>query len=135
MVQIDEQAATLAAEEAEVKTFAAEVAALKDQIESQAVRSAGPAPGTAKPPSSRPRTSSPRTTASATAGPSSSTAPTPWRPSSSGACSGCYVSVTAQTMNELINAQHLSFCKTCGRILYLAEEDVPTTRRSAVTNR
>ena len=32
-------------------------------------------------------------------------------------------------MNELINGDHLSFCKTCGRILYLAEEDHPNTRR------
>jgi predicted nucleic acid-binding Zn-ribbon protein len=48
-----------------------------------------------------------------------------------GACTGCYVSVTAQMMNELINAQHLVFCKICGRVLYLPEEDHPNTRRSA----
>jgi len=47
-----------------------------------------------------------------------------------GACSGCFVSVTAQMMNELINAHSLSFCKTCGRILYLAEEDVQNRKRS-----
>ena len=34
-------------------------------------------------------------------------------------------------MNELINAETLTFCKTCGRILYLAEEDVLPTRRTA----
>ena len=47
------------------------------------------------------------------------------------ACSGCFVSVTSQTMNELINARNMSFCMSCGRILYLAEEDTPNTRRSA----
>jgi predicted nucleic acid-binding Zn-ribbon protein len=46
------------------------------------------------------------------------------------ACSGCNVSVTAQMKNELINGVSLCFCKTCGRILYLAEEDVPNTQRS-----
>ncbi|AGA25944.1 zinc ribbon domain-containing protein [Singulisphaera acidiphila] len=47
------------------------------------------------------------------------------------ACSGCFVSITAQMMNELINNNSLSFCKTCGRVLYLAEEDIANTRRSA----
>jgi predicted nucleic acid-binding Zn-ribbon protein len=48
----------------------------------------------------------------------------------SDACSGCYVSITAQTKNELINGATLCFCMTCGRILYLAEEDFPNTRRT-----
>jgi uncharacterized protein len=47
------------------------------------------------------------------------------------ACSGCYVNVTAQMINELINGGHLVFCNTCGRILYLAEEDHQVTRRSS----
>jgi predicted nucleic acid-binding Zn-ribbon protein len=47
------------------------------------------------------------------------------------ACSGCYVSITAQMKNELINGVSLCFCKTCGRVLYLAEEDIPNTRRTA----
>jgi predicted nucleic acid-binding Zn-ribbon protein len=46
-----------------------------------------------------------------------------------GACHGCYVAVTAQMVNELINGGSLIFCKTCGRILYLAEEAEHTTRR------
>ena len=46
------------------------------------------------------------------------------------ACSGCYVTVTGQMMNELINGQHLQFCMTCGRMLYLAEDDQPIVRRS-----
>lgn len=47
------------------------------------------------------------------------------------ACTGCNVSVTAQMMNDLINAQALVFCRTCGRLLYLAEQDQPNTRRTA----
>ena len=46
------------------------------------------------------------------------------------ACSGCYVSVTAQMMNELINGAHMVFCKTCGRILYLPDEVISATRRT-----
>jgi uncharacterized protein len=46
-----------------------------------------------------------------------------------GACTGCFVSVTAQTVNELINCKTLIFCKSCGRILYLAEEELPVTSR------
>ncbi len=47
-----------------------------------------------------------------------------------GACSGCYVSVTHQMINELINGHSLQFCQTCGRMLYLADDDQPTTQRS-----
>jgi len=49
----------------------------------------------------------------------------------SDACSGCYVSITAQTKNELINGHSITFCMTCGRLLYMAEEDLPQTRRTA----
>lgn len=45
------------------------------------------------------------------------------------ACTGCYTTVTSQMMNELIAAQSLVFCKSCGRILYLAEEAENLTRR------
>ncbi len=47
-----------------------------------------------------------------------------------GACTGCYLSPTAQTLNDLINGDRLVFCKTCGRILYLAEEEHDNLRRS-----
>lgn len=50
-----------------------------------------------------------------------------------GACSGCYVTVTHQVMNELINGHTLQFCMTCGRMLYLTDEDhvnMPRTGRS-----
>ena len=33
-------------------------------------------------------------------------------------------------LNELINGATLCFCMTCGRILYLADEDIPNTRRT-----
>ena len=46
------------------------------------------------------------------------------------ACSGCFVTITHQVMNELINAHTLQFCMACGRMLYLAEEDHPNTRRA-----
>ncbi|WP_435019568.1 zinc ribbon domain-containing protein [Tundrisphaera sp. TA3] len=46
------------------------------------------------------------------------------------ACTGCFTTVTAQGMNELINGHNLMFCMTCGRILYLAEEDQANTRRT-----
>jgi predicted nucleic acid-binding Zn-ribbon protein len=49
-----------------------------------------------------------------------------------GSCSGCYVTVTTQMLNELHSANALVFCKTCGRILYLPEEDVSNTRRTVV---
>jgi predicted nucleic acid-binding Zn-ribbon protein len=46
-----------------------------------------------------------------------------------GACTGCFVAVTAQMMNDLINGGVLSFCRTCGRVLYIPEADEPQTRR------
>jgi predicted nucleic acid-binding Zn-ribbon protein len=36
------------------------------------------------------------------------------------ACLGCYTSVTAQMLNDLINGETLTFCLSCGRLLYLA---------------
>ncbi|WP_435008145.1 zinc ribbon domain-containing protein [Tundrisphaera lichenicola] len=46
------------------------------------------------------------------------------------ACSGCYVTVTHQVMNELINGHTLQFCMACGRMLYLADEEYTGTGRS-----
>lgn len=46
-----------------------------------------------------------------------------------GACTGCFVSMPPQMLNELINGGQLVFCKSCGRILYLAEQDQSNTRR------
>lgn len=42
-------------------------------------------------------------------------------PVEGGACLGCYTAVTAQMLNELINRDGLTFCKSCGRLLYLAD--------------
>lgn len=47
----------------------------------------------------------------------------------SSACTGCFVTVTAQTINELINATQVTFCKSCGRVLYLHEDEMPVARR------
>lgn len=44
------------------------------------------------------------------------------------ACSGCFVTVTPQMVNQLINVDALIFCNTCGRILYLAEDDLESAR-------
>lgn len=41
----------------------------------------------------------------------------------SASCSACYVALTAQMMNDLINGGSMLFCRTCGRILYLSEQD------------
>ncbi len=51
-------------------------------------------------------------------------------PVENSACSGCYVSVTAQMLNDLINDDVLVFCKSCGRILYLPEEESNALRRN-----
>src|SRR5262249_30200883 len=38
-----------------------------------------------------------------------------------GACHGCFTAITAQMTNDLINGESLTFCLSCGRLLYLAE--------------
>jgi predicted nucleic acid-binding Zn-ribbon protein len=45
------------------------------------------------------------------------------------ACTGCFVTVTAQMMNDLINANEVVFCLSCGRVLYLEEDAIPAGRR------
>lgn len=47
-----------------------------------------------------------------------------------GACVGCYTSVTTQMLNELINRDVITFCKSCGRLLYLAENEAENFRAS-----
>jgi len=34
-------------------------------------------------------------------------------------CQGCFLSVTAQTLNQLMTGKDITFCHSCGRILYL----------------
>ena len=48
-----------------------------------------------------------------------------------GTCSGCFVTITSQCLNEVINAENLTFCKSCGRVLYLPEESVLAAQRPA----
>jgi predicted nucleic acid-binding Zn-ribbon protein len=38
-------------------------------------------------------------------------------------CQGCFMSVTAQTLNQLMSGKDLTFCHSCGRILYLDSGD------------
>ena len=45
------------------------------------------------------------------------------------ACMGCNMSVTSQMLNDLINCDTLVFCRSCGRILYMAEEMEKMTKR------
>lgn len=47
-----------------------------------------------------------------------------------GACTGCFMAVTSQMINDLINCDTLVFCRTCGRVLYMAEATEKVTRRS-----
>jgi hypothetical protein len=47
------------------------------------------------------------------------------------ACTGCYTSVTPQMMNELINGESLTFCLSCGRLLYYIEPETSRTKRTA----
>ncbi|WP_165247433.1 zinc ribbon domain-containing protein [Paludisphaera soli] len=49
-------------------------------------------------------------------------------PVEAGACTGCFTSVTSQMVNELINRDTLTFCKSCGRLLYLADAEVESSR-------
>jgi uncharacterized protein len=46
-------------------------------------------------------------------------------------CRGCYTSLTKQMLNDLINNNGLCFCLSCGRLLYMTEPEVANTRRTA----
>jgi predicted nucleic acid-binding Zn-ribbon protein len=47
-----------------------------------------------------------------------------------GSCLGCFTAVTAQMRNDLINNESLTFCLSCGRLLYLADAELADPRRS-----
>jgi predicted nucleic acid-binding Zn-ribbon protein len=47
-----------------------------------------------------------------------------------GACTGCFMAVTSQMLNDLINCDTLVFCRSCGRVLYMAEEAEKLTKRA-----
>jgi predicted nucleic acid-binding Zn-ribbon protein len=46
-----------------------------------------------------------------------------------GACLGCFTAVTTQMLNHLINGDQLTFCKSCGRLLYMAEQHEGTASK------
>jgi uncharacterized protein len=48
-----------------------------------------------------------------------------------GACRGCFTALTPQMINDLINGEGLSFCLSCGRLLYIAEAEISLSRRTA----
>ncbi len=128
MTKADEQAAALAAQEAEVKKLAGEVDALaadisakaegqKAQLQEMEVALVEAEAFISEDQREQYRRNVKQRGADALA------------PIEHGACTGCFVSTTPQMLNELINGGHLVFCKTCGRILYLEEETLSTTRR------
>ncbi len=135
MEKVDELMKKLLAEETEVKNFAAELATLKAKVDAEAagqreqlndLETALVAAEEIIPVDVRERYR--RTVKQHGA---DAMAPVDFdKKTQLGACSGCYVSVTTQAVNELINGHHMSFCKTCGRILYLPEEEIHNTRRS-----
>jgi predicted nucleic acid-binding Zn-ribbon protein len=47
-----------------------------------------------------------------------------------GACLGCFTSIPAQMVNNLINNTGLQFCPSCGRLLYRPEPEIANTRRN-----
>jgi predicted nucleic acid-binding Zn-ribbon protein len=126
---VESQAAALASLEADVKKFAQEVASLQKDIESQAethktqlqefekaiIEAESSIPEDER---ERYRRTVRQFGADALAA------------CEGGACLGCFTAVTAQMVNHLINGDQLTFCKSCGRLLYLADqEDSGTNRR------
>lgn len=134
MERVEEQSRKAVAEEAELKTFAAEVEALKTQIESQAAgqqeQLAVLERAIVEAEAIIPEEDRDRYRRIVKQHGADAMAPLDYdRKGQVAACGGCFVSVTTQALNELLNGAHLSFCKTCGRMLYLAEEDHANTRR------
>ena len=126
---IETKTAAVAQLEADVKRVAAETAALKAQIEEQSaahqsqlheLETAITAAETIIPENSRDRYRRivGRYGADALAA------------CEEGACLGCFTAVTAQMWNDLINDETLTFCLSCGRLLYRAEEELADPRRT-----
>lgn len=126
---VETRTATMARLEAEVKTFTAEVAALQQQISQQAgnqkdqlreLETAILQAEVAIPENHRDhyRRIVARYGADALAA------------CEDGACLGCYTSVTPQMMNELINRDSLTFCLSCGRLLYFVAPEATASRRA-----
>ena len=126
---VEAESAGLAKIEAEVKSFAQEVASLEADIESQAsahqaqlheLETAIIEAETSIPEENRERYS--RTVRQFGADALAAC--------ENGACLGCFTAVTTQMLNHLINLDQLMFCKSCGRLLYLTEEEATTSKAS-----
>lgn len=128
MIKVDEQAAVVTAAEAEVAKMAAEIATMKADIESKAGEQKAQL---AKFEDAMKEAEAfiPEDQVDQYRRIVKQRGADALAPVDESACTGCYVTVTSQMMNELINGGHLVFCKTCGRILYLSEAVVSATRR------
>ncbi|MGD0040188.1 MAG: C4-type zinc ribbon domain-containing protein, partial [Isosphaeraceae bacterium] len=127
--QIETQGVALAKLEAEVKSFARDVVAIQTEIETQAsthkaqlqeLETAIVEAEISIPEQERERYS--RTVRQFGADALAAC--------ENGACLGCFTSVTMQMLNHLINGDQLMFCKSCGRLLYLAEHAETTSKRA-----
>jgi uncharacterized protein len=125
---IENQSATFAKLEAELKSFARDVDALHTEIESQAsahksqlqeLEQAIVEAEISIPEQERERYS--RTVRQFGADALAAC--------ENGACLGCFTAVTTQMLNHLINGDQLMFCKSCGRLLYLDEQADTATKR------
>jgi predicted nucleic acid-binding Zn-ribbon protein len=47
------------------------------------------------------------------------------------ACLGCFTAITPQMLNHLINGDQLTFCKSCGRLLYRVEQEEAAPKKAA----
>lgn len=131
--QIETQAQALAKLEAEVKTFSHEVSALQADIQAQAVTQKSQLQeletAIAEAETSIPQDNRERYRRTVRQFGADALAACENR-----ACLGCFTEVTTQMLNHLINADQLTFCKSCGRLLYLSETEQATAARAASTS-
>lgn len=131
--EIEVQAQALAKLEAEVKTFGKEVSALEAELRAQAVTQKAQLQeletAIAEAETSIPQDDRERYRRTVRQFGADALAACENR-----ACLGCFTEVTAQMLNHLINADQLTFCKSCGRLLYLSETEQTTVARAASTS-
>ena len=114
-----------------MKRLRAEVAAIQQQIDEQMRCSQDAAPASSKRRSSKPRLSSPTSSATRYRRIVGRYGADALAACENASCLGCYTSLTPQMINDLINGEGLSFCLSCGRLLYLTEPEIANTRRSS----
>ncbi len=128
--QIETQAQALAKLEAEVKTFSHEVSALQADTQAHAVTQKSQLQeletAIAEAETSIPQDNRERYRRTVRQFGADALAACENR-----ACLGCFTEVTIQMLNHLINADQLTFCKSCGRLLYLSETEQATVARAA----